>query len=97
MVWTGVGNERGATFAMKTIRLADINTDKRDECRVFLVEEILTVRAVSRRNCSTTRTATTERSQEDDNKPKKGLFFPLALCPYVFSPTYFDAVHLQQK
>lgn len=44
VVWTGVGRERGATLAMKTVRLADLDTDKRDEYRVLLVEEILTVR-----------------------------------------------------
>lgn len=44
VVWTGVGTDRGATLAMKTVRLADIDLEKRDECRVLLVEEILTVR-----------------------------------------------------
>ena len=43
VLWTGVGADRGATLAMKTVRLADITSDERDEYRVLLVEEILTV------------------------------------------------------
>lgn len=44
VVWKGVGTDWGSTMAMKTVRLADISSDKRDEYRVLLVEEILTVR-----------------------------------------------------
>lgn len=43
VVWTSVGRERGETMAMKTVRLADLDSDTRDEYRVLLVEEILTV------------------------------------------------------
>lgn len=43
VVWTGIGADRGATLAMKTTRLADISSDERDEYRVLLMEEILTV------------------------------------------------------
>lgn len=43
MLWTGVGADWGATLAMKTVRLADITPGERDEYRVLLVEEILTV------------------------------------------------------
>lgn len=43
VVWTGIGADRGATVAMKTTRLADITSDDRDEYRVLLMEEILTV------------------------------------------------------
>eukprot|EP00752_Nemacystus_decipiens_P014145 g12578.t2 len=42
VVWTGIGADRGATLAMKTTRLADINSNERDEYRVLLMEEILT-------------------------------------------------------
>ncbi|CAM9502681.1 unnamed protein product [Ectocarpus sp. 4 AP-2014] len=41
VVWTGIGSDRGSTLAMKTVRLADISSDERDEYRVLLVEEIL--------------------------------------------------------
>lgn len=44
MVWKGVGTDWGSTMAMKTVRLVDVSSDKRDEYRVLLVEEILTVR-----------------------------------------------------
>lgn len=44
VTWTGVGTDWGVTMAMKTIRLADVTSDARDEYRVLLVEEILTVR-----------------------------------------------------
>lgn len=47
VVWTGIGSDRGSTLAMKTVRLADISSDERDEYRVLLMEEILTVRAVN--------------------------------------------------
>lgn len=43
VVWTGIGADRGATLAMKTTRLADISSNERDEYRVLLMEEILTV------------------------------------------------------
>ncbi|CAM9827511.1 unnamed protein product [Ectocarpus fasciculatus] len=42
VVWTGIGSDRGSTLAMKTVRLADISSDERDEYRVLLMEEILT-------------------------------------------------------
>ncbi|CAM9234091.1 unnamed protein product [Ectocarpus sp. 12 AP-2014] len=41
VVWTGIGSDRGSTLAMKTVRLADVSSDERDEYRVLLVEEIL--------------------------------------------------------
>lgn len=44
VVWKGVGTDWGSTMAMKTVRLVDVSSDKRDEYRVLLVEEILTVR-----------------------------------------------------
>lgn len=44
VVWKGIGTDRGETLAMKTVRLADISSDERDEYRVLLMEEILTVR-----------------------------------------------------
>lgn len=43
VVWTGFGADRGATLAMKTTRLADISSNERDEYRVLLMEEMLTV------------------------------------------------------
>ena len=43
MLWTGVGADWGETLAMKTVRLADVPPDKRDEYRIIFVEEILTV------------------------------------------------------
>lgn len=46
VVWAGVGRERGATLAMKTVRLADLDMDKQDEYRVLLLEEILTVKYI---------------------------------------------------
>lgn len=47
VVWTGIGSDRGSTLAMKTVRLADISSDERDEYRVLLMEEILTVRTMN--------------------------------------------------
>lgn len=43
VVWTGIGVDWGTTLAMKTVRLADISSSDRDEYRVLLMEEILTV------------------------------------------------------
>lgn len=43
VLWTGLGTDWGAVMAMKTVRLADLSSDKRDEVRVLLMEEILTV------------------------------------------------------
>ena len=65
VVWAGVGKDRGATMAMKTVRLADVSSEKRDECRILLIEEILTVR----------RTSQQKRAPENDSPVQLDCFY----------------------